>query len=63
MYSLTTQHEVRRSFWATHPQYKRKGRKTQNEYPAAVRCAFVDFVDTLHRDGQISESLAYRVTL
>ena len=38
-------------------------RATQNEYPADTRCAFVDFVDALARAGDISDTLAERVTL
>lgn len=30
---------------------------------ATVRCTFVDFVDTLARNGDISAALAARVTL
>lgn len=60
---ITTQSDVRDEFWAQHPQYRRHGRKPQNSYPADVRCAFVDFVDHLARNGKISEQLAERVTL
>lgn len=38
-------------------------RKVQNEYPADTRMAFVDYVDSLARSGDISEALAGRVTL
>lgn len=31
-------------------------------YKATTRCAFVDFVDSMARDGQISDSLAQRAT-
>jgi len=28
-----------------------------------TRCAFVDFLDALHRDGQVTDALANRATL
>lgn len=66
---ITTQKEIRRRFWIAHPglehQVLEAGIKTrpQNEHCATVRCAFCDFVEHLHRAGQISEALASRVTL
>lgn len=77
-YNLTTQAAVRSAFWESFPRFKRRmipaGRSprtgrllyrvaTQNEYPATVRCAFVEYVDSLSRDGVISASLADSVTL
>lgn len=60
---MTTQSEIRDAFWESHPQFKRVKGRTQNDYDTDTRCAFVDFVDGLRRDGQISEKLAMRVTL
>lgn len=74
---MNTQTEIRNSFWAAFPEYQPKvsaipytqngqrlyRRKTQNEYNATIRSLFVDYVDMLQRDGQISEALASRVTL
>lgn len=37
--------------------------KRQNEHCATVRCTFVDYVDALSKNGEISEELARRVTL
>ena len=60
------QTEVRDAFWLVFcadgkpPEYRGK---SQNDLPADVRCAFVDFVDYLHREGTISGALAQRVTL
>ncbi len=78
-YRLTTQYAVRAAFWESMPGHIRPGfiacgrsektgrlvyrRRTQNEYPATVRCAFVDYVDSLSRDGVISSTLAHNVTL
>ena len=66
---MTTQAEVRRAFWedvgdAMLGGYAVRWRnRRQNEQPADIRCAFVDYVDSLARDGTISEALAARVTL
>lgn len=66
---LTNQKQVREAFWQDHPSFDHQARaagirsKPQNAQCATVRCAFVDFVDRLHRDGQISDALAERVTL
>lgn len=62
---LKTITEVRQSFWNNHSQFANEYRKTwrQNQYNVDIRCAFVEYVDLLHRDGQISDKLAQRVTL
>jgi hypothetical protein len=63
---FTTQKQVRSAFWAefeARPDYVPQFRKPQNQCPTDTRCAFVDYVDSLARDGQISEALAERVTL
>jgi len=62
----TTQAQIRRLFWEAHPSLSRRRivyLGGERDYPADTRVAFVDFVDHLARDGQISESLASRVTL
>jgi len=61
----TTQAQVRNAFWSSMFEGKPKEYrgKTQNDLPTDVRVAFVDFVDSLARDGIISEALASRVTL
>jgi hypothetical protein len=62
---MTTQTEIRDSFWRHHSQYahERRSNKKQNDYRTDIRVAFVDFVDYLRRDNQISEALAFRATL
>ena len=62
---MKTQKEVRKAFWDSFPQFKSEYRanKRQNEYHTDIRCSFVDFVDCLQRNGQISDKLAERVTL
>ena len=60
---MTTQKQIRAAFWQAHPHYIQIRGFTQNEYNASIRCAFVDYVDFLQKSGEISEALAYRVTL
>ena len=68
-YRYTTQEQVRAAFWAAHPDFDFQARqagirsKGQNAQCATVRCAFVDFVDSLNRSGEISDALARRATL
>lgn len=58
--------EIRKMFWnnAT-PEMKReyRVRKTQNDYSCDIRIAFVDFIDSLERDGEITGSQSDRITL
>jgi hypothetical protein len=56
----TTQNEVRQAFYSQYPTLKRR---PQNDHKADIRAAFVDFIDSLHRSGLISDSLARRITL
>jgi len=66
----TTQEQVRLSFWEDNPlalsrtveREIRQGRPDK-DFRTDTRCAFVDYVDMLARDGRISEALASRVTL
>jgi len=60
---MTTQKEIRAAFWEQNPQFKRKGNAKQNSYPADIRMAFCEFVESLNRAGEISEALAGRATL
>jgi len=68
-YTYTTQKQVRAAFWEAYPYFEFKARKagvfskSQNNHCVDVRCAFVDFVDMLARDGDISDDLSNRVTL
>jgi hypothetical protein len=56
----TTQKQIRAAFYAENPTAKRRA---QNDQPADIRTAFVDFVDYLHRAKLISDALANRATL
>lgn len=64
---ITTQRDLRRLFWREHPNLDRRKitnySGTGEMYRTDTRCAWVDFVDSLHRDGQISDALAQRATL
>ena len=66
-YPITTQRQIRRAFWnenkgaLMHRRIVKTG--DHQDYPTDTRIAFVDFVDNLARNGQISEALAQRVTL
>ena len=69
---MTSQAQIRDAFWQAHPTADRKRYpardwtredKSQRDYCTDTRCAFVDFLDFLHRDGQISAALADRATL
>ncbi len=61
--------DVRNSFWdylnevSPNMAKERRSKKRQNDYNTDIRCTFVDYVDNLRRDNQISEKLAQRVTL
>jgi hypothetical protein len=66
---MKTVTEVRESFWQylseVSPELakERRSKKRQNQYCTDIRCSFVDYVDYLLKDGQISDKLANRVTL
>lgn len=69
MEKIKTITEVRRSFWDMLRQFNpilaaeyRTG-KRQNAYITDIRVLFVDYVDQLHRSGEISDKLAQKVTL
>lgn len=55
--------EVRAAFWREHPQFTPRGDGSQNRQTCDCRAAFVDFVDSLQKSGQISDKLADSVTL
>ena len=61
-YPITTQKALRAAFWDC-TDFRRIPGYRQNSYPVDVRMAWVDFVDAMARDCQISPSLASRVIL
>ena len=64
---ITTQKELRRAFWEQHPHLPRRKIKNYSGngtmYPTDTRCAWVNWLDCMKKDGQISDSLAYRSKL
>lgn len=66
---MTNQKQIRSAFWAARPHLAEQAReagilsKPQNFQCATVRCMFVEFLDSLHRDRIISDALADRATL
>jgi hypothetical protein len=60
---MTTQKQIRAAFWHAFPNFQRRPGKTQNDYPATVRSAFVDWMNYLRASEQITEALANRATL
>lgn len=62
---MKTLSELRASFWDCHPEFAHhfRAKKRQNQYVCDVRVAWVDFVDSLSKDGTISEKLANRAIL
>ena len=65
--TYTNQKQIRAAFWEQHPEADRRKitdhAGTGKMHTTDTRCAFVDFLDSLHRDGQISDALANRATL
>lgn len=68
----TNQKQVREAFWQAFPDLPRRryryslsrsDKSAKLVYPVDTRCAFVDFIDYLKRDGMISDALADRITL
>jgi len=62
-YPITTKESIRAAFWAAHPGFRRIPGYRQDNYSVDIRMAWVDFVDAMSRDYQISASLASRVIL
>lgn len=66
---ITNQKQLRAAFWAENPELEEKSRKlkvfgkSQNSHPCDTRMAWVDFVDMMAKNGQISSKLAQRATL
>lgn len=66
---ITNQKALRAAFWAAYPDFEFQAReagifsKSQNHHCATVRCTWVDFVDSMAKNNQISQKLAHRATL
>ncbi len=68
----TNQKQIRAAFFEAFPDLPRRryryswrsnDKTAELVYPIDTRCAFVDFLDSLHRAGLISDALAQRATL
>jgi hypothetical protein len=65
-YTYTNQRELRKAFREQHPDlsFRKLGYgMSKKDYPADTRITFVDWIDHLQRNGDISEALANRATL
>lgn len=63
-YRITNQKQLRREFWETFPELKRRLDTNHGKiWPADTRMAFVDWIDSLCKGGEISSALAQRATL
>ncbi len=60
---ITNQRDLRRAFWEAHKATCARGRLRSGDYPTDTRVAWCDWIDSLCRDGTISEALAQRATL
>jgi hypothetical protein len=71
---LTTQRQVRHAFWQAWREGQFRGMNVTTHritdysgqgkmHNTDTRSAFVDFVDSLNRNGELAEGLADRVTL
>ena len=66
-YVYTNQRALRKAFWDEFPDLPRRTIRdyagTGRMYTADTRCTWVDWVDSLCRDGHISPNLAERANL
>lgn len=61
---ITTQKELRAAFWEQSCyKFLKKAGKNQNDYPTDVRLDWVDYVEHMRYQGEISDALADRATL
>ena len=60
---ITTQRALRRAFWERKPEGKRGAKNRFGKYPTNTRVEWCDWLDSLSRDGTISQELAQRATL
>ena len=61
-YRITNQKQLREEFWETFPELERR-KGSQNDQPTDTRVTFVDWIDSLSRNGDISPKLAEQATL
>jgi len=70
--TMMTHKEIKNLFWETFPDLpRRRYRYSPNRfdktaelvYPIDTRTAFCDFIDALHKDGQITDKQANSIIL
>lgn len=65
----TTFKQIRVNFWEMlkefNPELYKQGKrsKPQNAQVTDIRCSFVDYIDSLHRSGEITDKQANNITL
>jgi hypothetical protein len=64
---IRTQRELRRAFWEAHPNLPRRRIRAYSGHGLMhctdTRVAFVDWLDSLERNREVSPELAQRATL
>lgn len=64
-YTYTNQKQLRKAFREQFPElsFKRIKYGSSSDFPCDTRVAFVDWIDALSKNGDISPELAQRATL
>jgi len=62
-YTYTTQKQIRAAFREQNPNLDFSRYSKDIRYCADTRMAFCDFIESLARNNQISDTLAHRATL
>ncbi len=66
-YRITNQRQLRREFWQTFPQLPKRRITNYSGngkmWPTDTRCAFVDWLDSLQKAGDVSQALAQKASL
>lgn len=57
--------QIRNMFFNEYPEFQRERRigKKQEDYSCTCRCCFVDFVDSIHKRGMITDFQRFWITL
>lgn len=67
--NIKTLSDLRNSFWdylkevSPSLAHLRRSSKKQNQYPTDIRMSWVDYIDNMQKDGNITKKLAQRATL
>lgn len=65
---ITNQRDLRRGFWQEHPQLAHLHKRTVNygngkQYPTDVRVSFIDWLDALSKNSEVTQEFAFYATL